>query len=798
MHIAFIEVANFRKLKSVRIELDKATTLFVGANNSGKTSAMVALRYFLRNRGGFTINDFTISHRCRIIEIGNAWIANARLQEPEAPKLTDWGEVLPTMDIWLDAKETDLHYVSHILPTLDWSGGYLGVRLRLQPDDIETLYRDFIETNDSTSSAKAGAKNPVDGTPIEVKLWPTDLVDFLSRRLVKHFEVAAYILDPAKLVSPQNGIGILQMLPPEAAPITGDPFSDLLLIDEIPAQRGFLDAPGDTASRSSNREARRLAKQFVDYFSRHLNPQDKPDSTDIVALKAIEDAQKAYDERLKISFSGPLKEMEGLGYPGVTDPRVRISTRLQPVDGLGHDAAVQYEISALKEATAAILPEDYNGLGYQNLISMVFRLMSFRDAWMRVGKAKTNEEDAELGNYPPLHLVLIEEPEAHLHVQVQQVFIRKAYDVLRNHPMLGLSENFATQLIVSTHSSHVAHEADFSSIRYFKRLPAGYPSPNGVETSVPISTVINLTEAFGDETETNRFVKRYLRATHCDLFFADAAVFVEGSAERILLPHFVAKEFKYLSQCYISWLEVGGSHAHRLRPLIERLGVLTLIITDIDACEPMKNRKSARPIIGKSQETNNTTLRTWLPNKDKIDELLILTESDKVLEGEPLFAVRVAYQVPIEIERQGKKVSVSPYTFEDAIALENTAAIQKMNGTGLLGKFAALIDADSDAITLAEGLYDALDGKKKAEFALDILVYKTETNPPRCPGYIAEALSWLQTRLKSNKAEVLDPIVVTAEVIGTALAQVAVATQNQGEPPSVAAVAAVAVAGVQK
>jgi predicted ATP-dependent endonuclease of OLD family len=42
MHIASIEVANFRKLKSVRIGLDKATTLFVGANNSGKTSAMGA------------------------------------------------------------------------------------------------------------------------------------------------------------------------------------------------------------------------------------------------------------------------------------------------------------------------------------------------------------------------------------------------------------------------------------------------------------------------------------------------------------------------------------------------------------------------------------------------------------------------------------------------------------------------------------------------------------------------------------------------------------------------------------
>ena len=59
------------------------------------------------------------------------------------------------------------------------------------------------------------------------------------------------------------------------------------------------------------------------------------------------------------------------------------------------------------------LPERYNGLGYQNLISMVFRLMSFRDGWMRVGKAG-KDLTANKTEMSPLHLVLIEEPEAHL------------------------------------------------------------------------------------------------------------------------------------------------------------------------------------------------------------------------------------------------------------------------------------------------------------------------------------------------------------------------------------------------
>jgi predicted ATP-dependent endonuclease of OLD family len=170
------------------------------------------------------------------------------------------------------------------------------------------------------------------------------------------------------------------------------------------------------------------------------------------------------------------------------------------------------------------LPEDYNGLGYQNLILIVFKLMSFRDAWMRVGKAgKALSGDTKRSSLiEPLHLVLVEEPEAHLHPQVQQVFVRQAYSVLRNHEDLGDKPTVQTQLIVSTHSSHVAHERPFSSLRYFRRLPSR------ANADVPTSAVINLSEVFGPNDETEKFVIRYLRAVHCDLFFADAAILVEG------------------------------------------------------------------------------------------------------------------------------------------------------------------------------------------------------------------------------------------------------------------------------
>ena len=200
------------------------------------------------------------------------------------------------------------------------------------------------------------------------------------------------------------------------------------------------------------------------------------------------------------------------------------------VETLKHDSAVQYALS--KNDDTLKLPEKYNGLGYQNLISMVFGLMRFRDDWMREGKARQMQKESDKA-IEPLHLVLVEEPEAHLHVQVQQVFIRKAYDVLTNHKIIKKNKGFFTQLVISTHSSHIARESDFADLRYFKRLS------EGTEENIATSKVINLSDVFGKKDKTDKFVTRYLQTTHCDLFFADAAILVEGAAELMLLPHFI-------------------------------------------------------------------------------------------------------------------------------------------------------------------------------------------------------------------------------------------------------------------
>jgi predicted ATP-dependent endonuclease of OLD family len=755
MRLAFVEIENFRKLRCTRVDFSKDKTVFVGANNSGKTSAMVALRYFLveRERSRFSLTDFTLSHWPTIDQMGESWEAAMAADQPVPEPALE--AVLPYLDVWLNVDDTEVHYVRKILPTLDWAGGLLGVRLRFEPRDAQSLQEKYLAARREVAHVQGEASTKGGGTAGQrpsVRLWPQSLTEFLERRLNSLFCVKAYVLDPDECSAPTCGTAQPQCLMDDSAPIDGDPFKGLVRVDEISAQRGFGQEDGagardDDANldmRASGR--RRLSEQLRSYYRRHLDPLDNPGAQDLLALKAVEEAQGAFDERLRASFSPALEEIETLGYPGVTDPRLHISSRLKPVDGLDHDSAVRYAIQMMngEGVMDLYLPEDSNGLGYQNLISMVFRLMSFRDAWMRVGKAQARAGASEDDYIPPLHIVLIEEPEAHLHTQVQQVFIRQAYKILRNHKDLGDGSRFETQLIVSTHSSHLAHECEFESLRYFRRLPAK-------AGDVPTSCVHNLSDVFGSDRATKRFVTRYLKVTHCDLFFADAAVLIEGPAERILIPHFVREhgEFKDLAECYVTWLEIGGSHAHRLKSLIESLGLTTLIITDLDAGDEGGN--ATIPRRGNNQRTRNETLKTWCPATELLDDLVSKSAEDKVKSYSSLdFAVRVAYQCPVAADLKGKSAKVLPNTLEDALVFQNIELFKGLPGKGLLAKFRAAIEDSTTHDELAKSLLEALKSGGKAELALDLLEIE-DAKALSPPDYIRDGLLWLLNQLRHHQ-----------------------------------------------
>jgi len=630
----------------------------------------------------------------------------------------------------------------------------LGVRLCFEPKKITELKSDFMAEYIAAQDVLSQVP-PSGDVPNTLTIWPRDLRDFLDKsgKLHSYFTIKAYLLDPSE-VDLEGEEQAPQEIKKQVS-LEVEPFDGLFRIDLIEAQRGFSDANSEL-SNSFGAGRGNLSQQLKKYYQKHLDPSESPDVEDLIALQSIDQAKNTFDTKLRDRLHSAISEIENIGYPGFSDPTISLTSKINPIDSLDHDTAIQFDLfkSVVDGLENLRLPEKLNGLGYKNLISMIFALLSFRDGYMRLGKA------APIAGEPiePLHLVLIEEPEAHLHAQVQQVFINKAYKVLRKHPLLGDNLEFNTQLIVSTHSSYLAHEVDFENLRYFRRNRA--VSNN----DTPTAKIVNLRSTFGGRaSETAKYVARYLKTTHCDLFFANGVILVEGAAERMLVPSFIKRKFEKLSTSYISILEINGAHAHRLKPLLEKLGIFTLIISDLDSKGKEKNGngddvyKKAPPTLGEEQITDNTTLQQWIPKITEIDRLVEL-EGEHKISG----VTRVAYQQAMDVVNEnwegGKKLKVIPYTFEDALVFSNIDTFKGLvNTTGMLKKMVQSLSIDNLDVARMS-MFEQLQGEK-AKMALDIL-FDVDPEKLKIPEYIAEGLSWLEMELSS----VGDELILVADI----------------------------------
>nr|WMC99995.1 AAA family ATPase [Aminobacter aminovorans] len=230
------------------------------------------------------------------------------------------------------------------------------------------------------------------------------------------------------------------------------------------------------------------------------------------------ESEVGLDKHLAEVFKDTLERLGRLDYPGLNNPQLEIKSALNPASIMTQDARVYYIVG--EGAQTIMLPDTYNGLGFKNLIYMVVEVLDLQERW----KA---EEDKRA----PLHLIFIEEPEAHLHAQLQQVFIRNILDLLVMPGEVGGS--FAGQAIITMHSPHILYERGFQPIRYFRHDLVGNDQ---------VTEMLNLSAFYAQETEHRDFLQRDLRLSHCDLFFSDGAVLVEGQRRAIAAPHVAANE----------------------------------------------------------------------------------------------------------------------------------------------------------------------------------------------------------------------------------------------------------------
>ncbi len=654
MKIQSVHIRNYRKLKNCHIDFGEKKTVLVGANNSGKTSAISAIVWFLKNTDRFTLKEFTATNWAAINEIGEKWLEHDSVDEALLDS-HQWDNIVPSMDVWINVEDGEQYRVNHLIPSLSsWDGKKVGVRGQYEPKDVKKLYTVYKDAKIKAKTLEGTEEWEKAGSP---DLYPKNLCDFLGKglNLREYFDVKYYIIDPS--LDPDNEDEV-QSTPDNE--IGNNPLDGLIKVDTILASRDFSDPEGQTDSDIDT-----LSKQFQQYYK----------------SSGLEDG------------------MEEL-----------------------------------------VLPEKYNGLGYRNLISIYLKLIDFREKWLK--------ELSEGKNIEPIHIVFVEEPEAHLHAQAQQVFVKKAFEALCNNKLIEENPWLSTQLVLSTHSNHVVNELDLNCMRYFKRVI-------DVGEKIPVSKVVNLSSTFGTDDETKQFVTRYIRLTHCDLFFSDAVIFVEGPAEKILVPSFLAKAG--LDSYYISVIEVNGRHAHSFRKLIEKIGIATLIVTDIDATDTkIEDGKERHPSVitakGNDYKTGNPSIKSWLSGKEQIDDLLALDGKEKLVNN-----VRIAFQTPVNVKWDKNKddlTEVCPYTFEDALIFTNLELFRQegLKKMGTITTIANLLKHSNSANELQNKIFKKLESKsgfQKADFAISLL-YKDDFVDLVAPVYIQEGLEWMKSYLDSN------------------------------------------------
>ena len=219
------------------------------------------------------------------------------------------------------------------------------------------------------------------------------------------------------------------------------------------------------------------------------------------------------------------------------------------------------------------LPVALNGLGYNNLIYISLLL----------AKMQSNAKADFMGssNVKAFSVLAIEEPEAHLHPQMQYQFL----EFLRNN----IVDKHVKQVFVTSHSPSLVASVKLDELCCFHRLVDGTVK------------VYSPKKVFATDEPAKKFIQRYLDATRADMLFAGGLIFVEGVAEQVLLPVFarvLGLHDKWLKK-HVIVINICGRYFDKFLKLYdssnpEALGLKVACVTDRDPVRKEKGKTNAR------------------------------------------------------------------------------------------------------------------------------------------------------------------------------------------------------------
>jgi len=264
---------------------------------------------------------------------------------------------------------------------------------------------------------------------------------------------------------------------------------------------------------------------------------------DKLQREELEKSLKAIDDELK-------------GKPPVSSTSKAISTKHESMLGKELAQTLQLDLTSsdFNRFAARVglavggMEVEQNGLGFNNLIYMAIVL----------SELALNKTASYCG-------LLVEEPEAHLHPQLQAVLL----DYLKTVEKPTPGER-AVQVFVTSHSPNFAALADIDSICCV------YEGPKGPVAFAPRDTTF--------EKGKKEKLQRYLNVTRAELFFARRLVLVEGTAELFLVEALATKAGYDLRKHSVSVISTDGLNFDAFLPLFgeDAMQIPVAVITDAD------------------------------------------------------------------------------------------------------------------------------------------------------------------------------------------------------------------------
>lgn len=676
MKIKNIVINNYRLLKDFSIDLEDDLSLVIGKNNCGKTSFLSLLEKFLiADTNNFSFEDFNLEYQQKLRE------------DMKTEAAEDYSFRLRLrMYIHYD-KDDNLKNISSLMLNLNPTENVVVLSF-----DYAMQYQDFLRLRDDFRDFKKDYGD-------EKK----DILFFLKKNHTNYFKTYIKALE-------YKQEGNYVVLTDKAT------IRNILNFQRIKAKRDVSNVDGTRKTSDKT-----LSKMSSRYYEKISNDEEKESTKEL--QKQLSETDVKLDRVYETLFNNVVEKVKRFGGVKQDDSIIKIVSTLEEKNILKENTSVMYEHSS------HVLPEDYNGLGYLNLISMIFEIEVILNDFKK--KKLKHDEPADI------NLLFIEEPEAHTHPQMQYVFIKNIKTLLREE-CDGNNDKCEINLqsIISTHSAHITAESDFDDIKYFY-----VDSPN----SVLAKNLRSLEEEYekNGERKNFEFLKQYLTLNRSELFFADKAVFIEGDTERILLPA-IMKKLDYetgnaamlplLSQ-NISIVEVGA-YSQVFEKFINFLGIKTLIITDIDSV----NATSKKCKVADGVATSNSSLKYFYAGKN-FNTLKNLAFGLKSFSknGSKQWVADKKGKLCIVYQTEEGKDKYHARSFEDSFVSLNFDYIDANKDS-----FKSLISRDilatKDYYEIAAECID-----KKTMFAIDIIYYSDDKfSNWQIPAYIKEGLLWLK------------------------------------------------------